>query len=296
MANLEIRSARPEDRAPILAFSSETWSWGDYIPYVWDEWLQDPAGRVLVATLDGQPVGMVYVRMLTTSDAWLQGLRVAPQFRRQGIAGELNQAVFVEAMQRGAQYIRLVVDAENTDSIRLWERAFMRTVGGFSLCAASPTLPAPASKRPVEDAAQLATASDLDEIIDYLNASNIFPLTGGLYYANFTAYPITAELLQEKIAAQQVYLLRRWGRLDGLAIAEVREERQGRQLSLGYIDGTAIEPISLLAYDLRRQLPALGTESVRAYVPDILLLRDAFTGVEYDWNGNLFFTYERRLE
>lgn len=293
MANLEIRAARPEDRASILAFSSETWAWGDYISYVWDEWLHDPAGRVLVATLDEQPVGMVCVRMLTASDAWLQGLRVAPQFRRQGIAGELNQAVFVEAMQRGAQYIRLVVDAENTDSIRLWERAFMRTVGGFSLCSASP---APPPKRSVEDVAQLATASDLDEIIDYLNASNIFPLTGGLYYAGFTAYPITAELLQEKIAAQQVYLLRRWSRLDGLAIAEMREERQGRLLSIGYIDGTAIEPISLLAYDLRRQLPALGVESVRAYIPDILLLRDAFTGVEYDWNGNLFFTYERRLE
>ena len=169
----------------------------------------------------------------------------------------------------------------------------MRTVGGFSLCSASP---APPPKRSVEVAAQLATASDLDEIIDYLNASNIFPLTGGLYYAGFTAYPITAELLQGKIAAQQIYLLRRWNRLDGLAIAEMREERQGRQLSLGYIDGTAIEPISLLAYDLRRQLPALGAESVRAYIPDILLLRDAFTGVEYDWNGNLFFTYERRLE
>ena len=169
----------------------------------------------------------------------------------------------------------------------------MRTVGAFSLCSASP---APPPKRSVEDTALLATASDLDDIIDYLNASNIFPLTGGLYYAGFTAYPITAELLQEKIAAQQVYLLRRWNRLDGLAIAEVREERQGRQLSLGYIDGTAIEPISLLAYDLRRQLPALGAESVRAYIPAILLLRDAFTGVEYDWNGNLFFTYERRLE
>ncbi len=293
MANLEIRSARPEDRDPIVAFSRETWSWGDYIPNVWDEWLQDPAGRILVATLDGQPVGMVYVRMLTANDAWLQGLRVAPQFRRQGIAGELNQAVFVEAMQRGAQYIRLVVESDNTDSIHLWERAFMRVVGGFSLCSASP---APPAKRAVEDAAQMATASDLDEIIDYLNASNIFPLTGGLYYANFTAYPITAELLQEKIAAQQVYLLRRWDRLDGLAIAEVRQERQGKQLSLGYIDGTAIEPISLLAYDLRRRLPASGAESVRAYIPDTILVRDAFTGVEYDWNGNLFFTYERRLE
>ncbi len=293
MSHLEIRSARSEDRDPVLAFCNETWSWGDYITYVWDDWLQNPDGRLFVATMDGQPVGTVYMRMLTSIDAWLQGLRVAPQFRRRGIASELNQAVFVEAMKRGAKYIRLVVESDNTSSIRLWERSLMRMVGGFSLCTASSALP---SKRPVEDQTQLATASDLDEIIDYLNVSNIFPLTGGLYYVGFNAYPITAELLEEKIAAQQVYLLRRWDRLDGLAIAEVREEHQGKQLSLGYIDGTAIEPISLLAYDLRRRLSAVGAENVRAYIPDIILVRDAFTGVEYEWNGNLFFTYERGLE
>ncbi|SRR6266487_615878 len=293
MSNLEIRFARPEDRDPVLAFCNETWSWGDYITNVWDDWLQNPAGQLFVATMDGQPVGMVHMRMLSPIDAWLEGLRVAPQFRHQGIAGELTQAVFVEAMRRGAQYIRLVVGSDNTSSIRIWERAFMRTVGGFSFCTAPFASP---SKRPVEDTAQLAMASDLDEIIDYLNVSNIFPLTGGLYYVNFTAYPITAELLEEKIAAQQVYLLRRWERLDGLAIAEVHEGHQGKQLSLGYIDGTAIEPISLLAYDLRRHLPAVGAESVRAYIPDIILMRDAFTGVEYEWNGNLFFTYERGLK
>ncbi|MBV9615164.1 MAG: hypothetical protein JO031_06900, partial [Ktedonobacteraceae bacterium] len=73
-------------------------------------------------------------------------------------------------------------------------------------------------------------------------------------------------------------------------------ERQGRLLSIGYIDGTAIEPISLIAYDLRRQLADLPADSIQAYVPDILLLRDALSGVEYDWNGSLFYTYERGLE
>ncbi len=292
MSQVEIRAARPEDRTPILEFCKDTWSWGDYIEYIWDDWLRNPDGRLFVATVDGQHAGVVYMQMLTRIDAWLQGLRVAPQFRHQGLAGELNQAVFVEAMQRGAKYIRLAVEAENTSSIRLWQRSSMRRVAGFSLCAASPQT---SSKRPVPEQVRLATLADLDEIIDYLNVSNIFPLTGGLYYVGFMAYPITAELLEEKIAAQQVYLLRRWERLDGLAIAEVREERQGKQLSLGYIDGTAIEPISLLAYDLRRRLPALGAGRIRAYAPDSILLRDALNGVEYEWNGNVFYIYEREL-
>jgi len=277
----------------VLAFCKDTWSWGDFIEYQWDAWLHNPDGRLFVATIDGQQVGIVYVRMLTATDAWLQGLRVDPRFRRLGLAEELNNAALLEAMQRGAKYVRSLIDSDNSASIRVAGRLFMRQVAGFSLLTATPLLN---SKRSDEDKTQLATLADLDEIIDYLNASNIFPLVGGLYYVGWTAYPITAELLEAKIKAQQVYLLQRWGRLDGLAIAEVREERLGKELSLGYIDGTSIEPISLIAYDLCRQVADLAVDSIRAYIPDILLLRDALTGVEYEWDGNLFYTYERGLE
>ncbi len=288
----EIRFARPEDREPVLAFCRNTWSWGDYVEYQWDDWLHNPDGRLFVATINGQPAGIVHMCMLTTSDAWLQGLRVDPQFRRQGLAEALNNAALLEAMQRGATYARLLIEAGNTPSIRVAERIFMRKVAGFSLLTVTSQLnPARAS----QERTQLATLADLDEIIDYLNVSNIFPLAGGLYYVRWAAYPITVELLKSKIDAQQVHLLRRWNRLDGLAIAEVRTERQGRQLSIGYLDGTAIEPISLLAYNLRRLLPDLQVDSIRAYVPDILLLREALAGVEYEWDGNFFYTYERGL-
>lgn len=289
----EVRPARPEDREPVLAFCKDTWSWGDYIEYRWNDWLHNPDGCLLVATIDGQQVGIVYMRMLTATDAWLQGLRIDPQFRRQGLAAELNSAALLEAMRRGAKYARLLIESINAASIRVAERLFMRQVAGFSILTAPPRLNSTPSG---QEKTQLATLADMDEIIDYLNVSNIFPLSGGLYYVSWTAYPITAELLETKIKAQQVYLLRRWNRLDGLAIAEVREERQGRLLSIGYIDGTAIEPISLIAYDLRRQLADLPADSIQAYVPDILLLRDALSGVEYDWNGSLFYTYERGLE
>lgn len=287
----EVRPARAEDRAAVLAFCQNTWSWGDYIDYQWDEWLHSSTGRLFVATINEQPVGIVNVDMLTPIDAWLQGLRVDPQFRRQGIAEELNNAALLEAMQRGATYVRLLIESDNINSIKVAGRLFMRQVAGFSFFTALPLLNSPSEK----DQVQLAEPADLDEIIDYLNVSNIFPLSGGLYYVKWTARPITAALLEAKIKARQVYLLRRWDRLDGLAIAEVSEERPGKQLSVGYIDGTAIEPISLIAHELRRRLPALGVASLRAYVPDILLLRDALSGVEYNWDGNLFYTFERGL-
>ena len=141
----------------------------------------------------------------------------------------------------------------------------------------------------------LATATDVDEIIDYLNVSNIFPVVGGLYYSGFTAYTITSGLLETKIAAQQVYLLRRWDRLDGLALVEPHEGRRGKQLFIGYIDGTT-ESISQIAYALRRNLIDFGLESIQANVPDLMMVRDGFVGAEYEWDEKTFYTYEQELD
>jgi len=35
---------------------------------------------------------------------------------------------------------------------------------------------------------------------------------------------------------------------------------------------------------------------VHANVPDLIMVRDAFVGAEYEWDGKIFYTYERELE
>jgi ribosomal protein S18 acetylase RimI-like enzyme len=293
MSYIEVRRAQAEDREAILAFCASTWEWGDYIEHTWEKWLQDTPGRLFVAVVEQQPVGMVHIQMLTSIDAWLEGLRVDPAFRGQGIARLLMDEAVLEAMQRGAEYIRLLIGSTNTRSIQIVERSFWRQIGSFALYRAS-SLPI-VGRATSQVRTQLATMDDLDEVIDYLNASNNFPLIGGVYYVGFTGSPITQELLQAKIAKRQVYLLRRWDRLDGLAIAEVSEEQQHVYLSVGYIDGMTVESISLIAYDLRYLLTELEVEQVRIYAPDILLVRDGLNGVEYEWDGAVYYSYERGL-
>ncbi len=294
MAYTEIRPARPEDRDAILAFCSNTWDWGDYIEYVWDEWLQDTQGLLLVAVVDGKPVGVAHLKMLNATDAWLEGMRVDPAYRRHGIASALDTTMLAEAMKRGATKAGLITQSTNTTSISLAERGYFRRVGSYALYRATPEAAA-TRQHYGTDTPQLATQEDIDDIIDYLNASNIFPAVGGLYYYSFVAYSITGALLAQKIADQQVYILRRWDRLDGLAIAEPRlEDRRGHQLSIGYIDGTT-ESISLLAYYLRHHVLNMELDNVGCYVPDLMMVRDAFVGAEYEWDGKLFYTYERGL-
>ena len=64
MPYIEVRLARAEDREAVLAFCTQTWSWGDYIEHVWDQWLHNPNGQLLVATSDNKPVGVIHMQML----------------------------------------------------------------------------------------------------------------------------------------------------------------------------------------------------------------------------------------
>ena len=298
MAQTEVRSARAEDKDIVLAFCTHTWDWGDYIEHVWDEWLVDSQGELFVAVTDGQPTGVAHLRMVNATDAWLEGLRVDPNYRQQGIAKALNVAMLEGAMRRGATIARLVTESTNTGAIHMMDTIYMRHVGAFTPFRANPLVTQVKSHTKVDytpEATHLATVDDIDEIIDYLNVSNIFPAVGGLYYAGFVGYEITAALLEQKIADQNVYLLRRWNRLDGLAIAEPREDRQGKRLSIGYIDGMTIEAISLVAYDLRQRLTHSDLDSAYVYAPDLMLIRDGLTGIEYESDDKIFYTYERGL-
>jgi ribosomal protein S18 acetylase RimI-like enzyme len=293
MPVLEVRPARQEDRETVLAFCQQTWDWGDYIDRVWDEWLHDENGALLVATIDGQPVGVANIRMLNPQEAWMEGMRVDPAFRQHGVASALFDAQIAEARRRGASTARLMTESTNSAAIRLIERSSMERVSAHAPYEAGP-ISATSKRNYGLQAPTLATIADLDEVIDYLNVSNIFPAMGGLYNQGFTAVSITATLLRQKAEAQHIYLLRRWGRLDGLVICEPRERYGNKQLFAGYIDGTT-ESISLLAYAMRVMLPQFDAETVHANIPDLMMVRDAFTGAEFEWDGYLFYTYEQAL-
>jgi ribosomal protein S18 acetylase RimI-like enzyme len=224
MSEIQIRQARAQDREAVLAFCAHTWEWGDYIENVWETWLDDPTGLPLVALHEDRPVGLLHMQMLSETDAWQEGMRVDPDYRQRGIAHQLTLEAGAEAMRRGATTVRLLAESTNYASIHLVEQAHSRQVGAFALYTALPVTRVPQHNAGLDELS-LATSAALDEIVDYLNASNIFPAVGGLYYEGFTAYRISDTLLAEKIQAGQVYLLRRWDRLDGLAIAETREDR-----------------------------------------------------------------------
>lgn len=297
MADLEVRPAREEDRAAVLAFCERTWDdGGDYVADVWDEWLTDASGTLLVGVLDGTPVGLAHLHLVSPDEGWLEGVRVDPTLRRQGIGQALTLRALVTARERGAEVVRLFTEGANTAAQQLFSGL------GFQQVAALVSFMAPAQAH-MEDAAvpagaalRRATAEDLEPIWAFLTASNLVPLNGGLILDGWRARALTSEVLERRLAAGEVRVLEAWDTIQGLAIVEARpQSKRGPQLVVLYLDG-ATEGISRLALALRGEAAETGYTRVTLTIPDLLILHDAMDGAGFTRLGEqTLLCYAREL-
>ncbi len=101
------------------------------MPKVWDDWLKENNGLLLVATVRGTPVGVAHGSFQTRDVAWLEGVRVHEQYRGLGIAGKLNMALTRWASKKGARVARLCTGSSNIASRKHLERVKFKLLQTF---------------------------------------------------------------------------------------------------------------------------------------------------------------------
>jgi ribosomal protein S18 acetylase RimI-like enzyme/DNA-binding MarR family transcriptional regulator len=91
-----------------------------------------PRGRLLIARLDGDPVGCGAVRAWAPGIVEIKRMWVAPEARGLGIGGELLEALERLARRRRARAIRLDTHATLTEALRLYRRAGYRRIARYN--------------------------------------------------------------------------------------------------------------------------------------------------------------------
>lgn len=198
--NLEVRPARAEDKEPIVAFCQNTFSWGDYIGYVWDRWLDDPHGRLFVGAVNGKPVGVLHV-VLIDEVAWMEGMRVDPEFRRLGIGKAVDAVARAWARESGAKMVQLATAMHNTTAQKTLDAEGYSRVAAFKEWTANAQVAAVPEPR-------MATEEDIPAILGWWNASPLRQAGHLLLpdqHWHWTA--LTAERLKEPIRDGQVRVL-----------------------------------------------------------------------------------------
>lgn len=284
------RPAQPQDKEAVLAFTKNTWPWGDYIAWVWDDWLARPQAELSVADSAGQPVAVAMASLLSPTEGWLQGLRVHPAFRRQGIADGMTDYQLHWLRERQAVFVRLGVYASNPATQTLAPRAGFRRLATFSIlprAAALPDAPGPLPTR--------LTDADAADAWRLLRRSTVYRAAAGLYATDWMFHTLTEAKLALEIAQGAVLGLR--GQNGGWsALAITATDAEAETLLIGYVDGEA-GPLAELPGALARWARQSGLEKVLAMLPPAPEVLSMFVDADYggDESEGPMYVYERRL-
>ena len=284
---LVVRPAWPSDRAAVERVCAHTWEWGDYIPEVWDEWLADQDGALLVGEIEGQVVAVGRVAFLAHEQAWFEAMRVDPDYRQRGIAGQFLQHKLALARSRESQVVRLATSASNTPVHRMMDAAGMARVGSYALRTAEPTDQGP----PIT----LLSPEEAGAVQASIEASSVLAHNRGLYSVDWAWQELSSQRAVELLAAGQMAGLRGPdGRLQ--ALAQFQYTANDERLWIGYADGDP-PAVTHLARTIRTHAARVGAPRADIMLPELPWLRDAFHQAGYkpgDWDGELWI-FEKRL-
>ena len=83
---IALRKAVATDKERIADISSQIWEGDDYVASVFDDWLADKSGEVIVVLLDGKLIGFARRTYLLPGYAWFEGIRTDPAYHNTGAA------------------------------------------------------------------------------------------------------------------------------------------------------------------------------------------------------------------
>ncbi|GAB3683699.1 GNAT family N-acetyltransferase [Salinarchaeum chitinilyticum] len=122
----EVRDARIDDADAVAAIGAESWpdrEGLEYLPQVFESWLEKEHARTLVAEVtdadavpDDAPAvaGIAQVVLLSEEEAWAQGMRVHPAYRGEGVGSRIVETGFDWAREQGATVARNMVFSWNS--------------------------------------------------------------------------------------------------------------------------------------------------------------------------------------
>jgi len=117
---MKIRKLRSSDRDDVIEISRHVWEGHDYLPSVFESWLNGENSHFYGAEKDGRVVAVANLRLLEGGrTGWMEGLRVHPDYRGKGYANEMTRFLVRKAEDLGVERLRYTTGDNNAASLRL---------------------------------------------------------------------------------------------------------------------------------------------------------------------------------
>jgi GNAT superfamily N-acetyltransferase len=271
--DLVIRRAQRSDKRDVLAAVRMLWGGQDRIPEVFDNWVTHRTGPFFVAETNGRVVGMGKLTVVSRTEAWLEGGRVAPRWRRKGIATALIAHRIAYARDRGFRVVRFTTASDNTPIHRAARRF------GFTLVVRLSRYEAPAltGTTPAR-AARAHGRAVLGRVAPLIQVGH-----------GWEWREVTSRDVRSSVARSRAFVLG-----EGVGAAAIVGDSYNGSLMIAAVGGRAA-PLTDLLRGLRAEARRRGLDEASFYLSKAIERRAAqAAGYRRSWPGEVYL-YEKRL-
>lgn len=281
------RPATQADQADVTEFCKGIWDGDDYVPQVWEDWLQDPGGLLAVAEYQGHAIGCSKVSRIATGQWWLEGFRVDPRYQGLKVGSHLHQHVTGWWLENGEGTVRLMTDALNFPVHHLCEKTGYTKTGEVCGYRAVPL---------EETTDRFIPVHDLEDAAAFALQSDALQATNGLIDLGWRICKPSREVFENhaKEGAEYSHRFYWWNGRQGLFSAWEDEDRGKRTFFLGVV-ACELRELPALLTDVRRFAAAGRFDSVYQIAFDLPQLTSPLlaAGFEKHWKRSNAFVFEK---
>ena len=290
-AKISVRKAKDSDREAVFKFCEKTWSWGDYIPKVWDEWLKQKNSTVFVATMDNVPVGISHLSIDKPHEVWLSGARTDPKYRRMRVATAITKKCLEYARKKGAKVARLVTESDNVAA-----RALVQKLG-FKQIAEFVEMKTEKITKENSTNSKWAEENETEAIWSYLQNSETYHRAARLYTILFHWFSLEKHDLEQFIKQRKAIVHKNdEGKIDGLTLIDDATSREWRKNTIQtcYIDGDSEAVLDMVKF-LKSYCFALKIQRIYGFTCNYKPIKTALERLGFEQPETTEIVYEKRI-
>jgi len=288
---IHVRKAHASDREAVFKFCRKTWSWGDYIPKVWDKWLKEKSGGVFIATIDHVPVGITHLSLDKPHEIWLSGARTDPNYRRMGVATAITKKCLEYAKRKGAKVARLTTESDNIAAQAAIKKLGFKPISEFVEMTTEKIA------RENGKNSKWTEKTDTNALWNYLQTSEIYCKAAGLYTVLFHWFSLEKEDLKRFVEQQKAIMhLSKSSKIDGIMLIDdiTAQEWHENTIQTCYIDGN-FNAISDMIRFLKSHCHTLGIKKIYGFTCNHKSIITALEKLGFEREETSEIIYEKKI-
>ncbi|WP_459995438.1 GNAT family N-acetyltransferase [Marinitoga arctica] len=206
-----IRKAKKSDKEDIIEISKYSWE-NDYIPVVFDEWIEDKNSNFYVIEENKKVIGCGRMKELKTGIFWLEGLRVHKDYRNRGYGKKISEFFLKLAEEKKYKRLMFSTYIDNVESRHVMESY------GFKLFLKYKWLYFKNNNNPYTNSNYFEVAKDFEEIKRCIFNSKEYYSSKGFISFDWIFVELDENLLKVLFERNEIYVYKENGKIESLII------------------------------------------------------------------------------